>query len=59
MTTKNDARLSVRLPKKLRKEVDDYAKRHHVKVSALVVRLLSTLLRAEKDLKNPPDAEQI
>lgn len=56
---KSDARMEVRLPKKLKKEIERYAKKKNMSLSGLIVRLLTSLLDADKKLKIPPDAEQI
>jgi len=59
MSVKNDARIHVRLPIKLKEEVEEYARLRHIKISALVVRLLSTLIQADKAIADPDDAEQV
>lgn len=59
MAVKSDARMEIRLPKELKHEVEEYAKRNHTRISALVIRLLTALIDADKKIQNPEDAEQI
>lgn len=59
MNTEYNARIQVRLPAELKGEVESYAKRNHIKISHLVVRLLYDLIKVDNELGNPVDAEQI
>lgn len=59
MNTEYNARIQVRLPAELKVEVESYAKRNHIKISHLVVRLLYDLIKVDNELGNPVDAEQI
>lgn len=51
--------LHLRLEWDLKEQIQDYARRRHTSVSALVVRFFQALLDAENEGRNPPDAEQI
>lgn len=56
---KSDARMEIRLPKKLKRQAERYARKKNMSLSGLIIRLITALLEADKKLKIPPDAEQI
>lgn len=56
---KSDARMEVRLPKKLKRDIERYAKKKNMSLTSLVIRLFTSLLAADKKLEIPPDADQI
>jgi len=51
--------LHLRMDRELKEQIQDYARRQHTSVSALVVRFFHALLQAEKEKRDPPDAPQI
>lgn len=54
----NSARLDIRLSPYLKKALEDYAEKHHMTISAVVIRELRNLIMREHE-KYPVDAEQV
>lgn len=51
--------LHLRLGQSLKEQMQNYARRHHTTISALVIRFFQALLISEEEKLNPPDADQI
>jgi len=56
---KRDARLYVRLPETLKRQVQAYASDQHLAVSAVVVHLLTRFLADEHARTQPREAKQV
>lgn len=59
LSAKDKARFNLRLPLELKVDMEEYAQRHGTTITAIVISHFKQLLQAERESRQPIDAEQV